>query len=594
MLDGMQRGALASGVVLKRHHPDMRGLPPVHPGSPADARPSARLQGPASTGQPQALPACHTLRSQSRWALVSSALALWLGSVFSSVHAQVPLHVLQQAPARAIPLEPLAQAPQPQRVPLARPMPPSPHNPIGTTAPAGPDAGLAPARPLLFQTGPAPTDASTRPPLSASLTDDVDLALDALIRPYLMPPENFTGVKGAAMDIKPIDLTADPDDIWQRIRHGFAIRNMSSPQVPQRMATLLNDPQRLHNLLERAGPYLYYIVGECERRGLPTELALLPFIESSFNPHSTSPAGAAGLWQFIPSTGKAFKLRQGGGLDERRDIQASTQAALDYLSQLFDMYGDWYLALAAYNWGEGSVRRALEANRRGNLGEDYLSLRMPDETRNYVPKLQAIKNIIDSPQAFNFQLPPVENKPFFVSVSRSKGIDVHTAARLAELPVETFRDLNPGFRSYISPDPERSLLVPADKAGQFENAMRRYIAQAPVRVGLQKDLRRSSPVGLNASPGQTGSNAAATQGDNEAGGGLQDTVSGFFRPYLFKPTEAAQLPQAPGTRIATGGERTAPRVSTPVKPAVGNRAGVSAPKKPSAPNRPAAPVKRSP
>ncbi len=429
--------------------------------------------------------------------------------------------------------------------------------------------------------------------------DDIDQLLDVLIRPFLNRQEAGAMPRGQALEVKPIDLTADADDVWQRIRQGFAIRNMSSPQVPQRMATLLGDQQRLYTLLERAGPYLYYIVEECERRGLPTELALLPFVESSFNPHATSRAGAAGLWQFIPSTGKSFKLRQGGGQDERRDIVASTQAALDYLTQLYDMYGDWYLALVAYNWGEGSVRRAIEANRRGNLEEDYLSLRMPDETRNYVPKLQAIKNIIDSPAAFNFTLPPVENKPFFVSVSRSKGLDLQTAAKLAGLPLETFRDLNPGFRSYISPDPDRSLLVPAEKADLFENALRRYTPQAAPAAGLKQDSRKSARIGLNASPGQTGASTTFRQNEMESGGGLQDTVSGFFRPYLFKPAEspkgapsagpAAKTAGAPGTGQKPASESGMATPARPSAPAAGMTPSIKAPVRPTAPGKPLAP-----
>ncbi len=291
--------------------------------------------------------------------------------------------------------------------------------------------------------------------------------------------------RASALALKPIDLTTEPDDIWQRIRRGFAIRNVNSPQVPENMSSLLADQQRLRNTLERAGPYLFHIVDECERRGLPTELALLPFIESSFNPHATSRAGAAGLWQFIRSTGRSFNLKQDGQQDDRRDVVASTTAALDYLSSLYDRYGDWHLALAAYNWGQGSVRRALEKNRLNNLDEDYSSLSMPNETRNYVPKLQAFKNIVDSPEAFGFSLPLIENKPYFATVERSKNLDVQTAARLAGMPLGEFKALNPAFSSVIPSGVGLNMLVPTHKADAFESNLQKYVsAPAPV-IGLK-------------------------------------------------------------------------------------------------------------
>ena len=310
---------------------------------------------------------------------------------------------------------------------------------------------------------------------------------------------NFDAItlpRASALALKRIDLTSEPDDIWQRIRRGFAIRNVNSPQVPENMSSLLADQQRLRNTLERAGPYLFHIVDECERRGLPTELALLPFIESSFNPHATSRAGAAGLWQFIRSTGRSFNLKQDAQQDDRRDVVASTTAALDYLSSLYDRYGDWHLALAAYNWGQGSVRRALEKNRLNNLDEDYLSLSMPNETRNYVPKLQAFKNIVDSPEAFGFSLPLIENKPYFVSVERSKKLDVQTAARLAGMPVGEFKALNPAFSSVIPSGVGLNMLVPTDKADAFESNLQKYVSTPPPVVGLQGKQKPSNAANL--------------------------------------------------------------------------------------------------
>ena len=187
-------------------------------------------------------------------------------------------------------------------------------------------------------------------------------------------------------------------------------------------------PDYVQRMTERGSRYLFHIVEEVERRGLPTELALLPFIESAFNPQAMSSAKASGMWQFIPSTGKHFELTQNIFRDDRRDVLASTRAALDYLEKLHGMFGDWHLALAAYNWGEGSVQRAIARNEREGLPTDYLSLRMPLETQHYVPKLQAVKNIIARPQQFGLALPPLENHPYFLR-SRSSATSTSTWRR---------------------------------------------------------------------------------------------------------------------------------------------------------------------
>src|SRR5690606_17333918 len=189
-------------------------------------------------------------------------------------------------------------------------------------------------------------------------------------------------------------------DVWKRIRRGFAIPNLYSPEVERWTTYYVQRPESLNTMMQRASRYLYHIVEEIERRRLPTELALLPFIESAWNPVALSRSKASGLWQFIPSTGRYYQLRENEWLDERRDPVASTHAALNSLSYLFEFQGDWHLALASYNWGEGAVMRAIKKNQEAGLPTDYLSLSMPDETRNYVPKLQAIKNIVAQPQRY--------------------------------------------------------------------------------------------------------------------------------------------------------------------------------------------------
>lgn len=259
-----------------------------------------------------------------------------------------------------------------------------------------------------------------------------------------------------------------PRDVWDRIRRGFAMPELATPITEQRTRWYASQPEYLVRMSRRAGRYLYYIVEEVEARGMPTELALLPFVESAFQPEAQSVAKAAGLWQFIPSTGKDFDLTQNMWKDERRDVIESTRAALDYLQKLHGLFGDWQLALAAYNWGEGSVSRAQEKNRRAGLGTGYLDLKMPLETQHYVPKLQAIKNIVASPASYGIVLPVVENEPYFVRVDKERDIDVKTAARLAEMKLDDFIALNPSFnRPVIVAAHKTPLLLPASKVEVF-------------------------------------------------------------------------------------------------------------------------------
>ncbi len=271
-----------------------------------------------------------------------------------------------------------------------------------------------------------------------------------------------------------IDLTQDPDDVWVRIRRGFAIPNLNTPLVDEWTRYYAQNATSVLTMSERASKYLYFIVDELERRGMPTELALLPFVESAFNPTAYSRAHASGLWQFIPSTGEHYNLRQDKWLDERRDPVASTHAALDYLSYLFDFQGDWYLALASYNWGEGAVRRAIEKNEKADLGTDYLSLKMPEETRNYVPKLQAIKNIIHNPVAYNIQLPKVDNAPYFTTVRGPSHMDVEVAAMLADMPLEEFMFLNPAYTRDLIPQDRPIILLPKENARLFAENLHTY------------------------------------------------------------------------------------------------------------------------
>jgi membrane-bound lytic murein transglycosylase D len=266
-----------------------------------------------------------------------------------------------------------------------------------------------------------------------------------------------------------IDRTVPPDDLWQRIRHGFQMPNLDGPLVKRKTQEYAANQEYLQRILDRSRLYLYHIVEEIEKRNLPTELALLPMIESAFNPMAYSRARASGLWQFIPGTGKVYKLEQSWWYDERRDVVQSTSAALDYLTKLYEMHGDWHLALASYNWGEGAVRRAIERNRRAKKPTDYASLRMPRETQQYIPKLQAVKNIIADPKPYGIDLDPIPNQPYFEVVDAAADIDVILAAQLAEMPVEDFVALNPGFsRPLIRASGAARIVLPADKVDVFK------------------------------------------------------------------------------------------------------------------------------
>jgi membrane-bound lytic murein transglycosylase D len=282
-------------------------------------------------------------------------------------------------------------------------------------------------------------------------------------------------------EVTTIDRTVAPDDLWQRIRQGFAMPNLRSPLVKKKTAQFAANPEYLQRIFDRSRLYLYYIVEEIEKRGMPTELALLPMVESAFNPMAYSRAHASGLWQFIPGTGKRYALEQNWWYDERRDVVESTGAALDYLEKLYEMHGDWQLALASYNWGEGAVRRAVARNRAQHKPTDYSSLRMPRETREYVPKLQALKDIIADPAPFGIDLDPIPNQPYFEVLDETPDIDVQLAAELAEMPVADFVALNPGFsRPLIRASGASKIVLPADKVQVFRDNLAKHGDEALV------------------------------------------------------------------------------------------------------------------
>ena len=263
-------------------------------------------------------------------------------------------------------------------------------------------------------------------------------------------------------------------DLWDRIRAGLNMEETSPELVRTHENWYANRPGYVARTMERSRLYLFHIVEEVEKRGMPMEIALLPMIESAYNPQALSPQKASGIWQFIPSTGRIYGLQQNGWYDGRKDVLAATDAALDYLQQLYAMFGDWQLALAAYNCGEGCVGRAIARNKAKGLDTDYASLKLPTETRHYVPKLLAVRNIVKNPEQFGLALESIANEPYFMQVALNRPMEARSAAKLAEMDLDGFLSLNPGYqRKVIHTDTPGILLLPADKVETFQFNLQR-------------------------------------------------------------------------------------------------------------------------
>jgi len=312
---------------------------------------------------------------------------------------------------------------------------------------------------------------------AAKQAETVSVDLKNPMGTWVKPTDNPPAKISQSQVILPkIQATEEaPADIWVRIRQGFAMPDLESDLVKDREEWYASRPDYIIRMTERSRKYLFHIVEELERRNMPTELALLPFIESAFNPEAVSTAKAAGMWQFMPATGKYFDLKQNIFRDERRGVVESTRAALDYLQKLYGMFGDWHLALAAYNWGEGSVSRALAKNKAAGLGLSYTDLNMPLETKYYVPKLQAVKNIIAQPENFNARLPYIQNHPYFKSVGITRDIDVKLAAGFAGISMADFKSLNPSMsRPVILAAGTPEILLPWDNAQRFQTRLEEH------------------------------------------------------------------------------------------------------------------------
>jgi len=341
------------------------------------------------------------------------------------------------------------------------------------TGASGVASTAAPGTPVPVQEGPlapvpgitAPAAPAAVPAANAASESGIDVA-----GPPSDPLEPEAPVQ--------LDPATTHADLWARIRRGFGMPPLDSDLVREHERWYASRPDYVQRMTERGSRYLFHIVAEVERRKMPLELALLPFIESAFNPTAISTARASGMWQFMPGTGRDYDLKQNLFRDDRRDVLASTRAALDYLGRLHGMFGDWQLALAAYNWGEGNVKKALARNEKAGLPTDYASLSMPAETRHYVPKLLAVKHIVADPKGFGLSLPEVQNHPYFLSVPIQRDIDVALAARLAGLSVDEFRNLNPQHsKPVILAAGTPQVLLPFDNADRFVQQLKQHRGQ---------------------------------------------------------------------------------------------------------------------
>ena len=275
-------------------------------------------------------------------------------------------------------------------------------------------------------------------------------------------------------------------DVFDRIRAGFKLTDIDSRQIDVQLAFFANNPQYLERVFGRAVPYLHHIVQEIEKRGMPLELALLPVVESAFEPYARSWATANGLWQFMPGTGERFGLKQDWWYDGRRDVMASTRAALDYLQYMHDeFFDDWLLAIAAYNCGEFRVQREVNKNRALGKGVDFFSLSLPSETRAYVPKLMAMRRLVANPEDYGIAFSPIPNEPYFARVETGGQLDLTLAAELAGITLDEVYELNPGFHRWATdPAGPHFLLLPRDTADAFRKNLELLSLDERVRVSL--------------------------------------------------------------------------------------------------------------
>jgi membrane-bound lytic murein transglycosylase D len=310
----------------------------------------------------------------------------------------------------------------------------------------------------------------------------------------------------------------DYDDLFDRMRAGFALDEVQEPAIDQQLAWLQHNPDYLERVFQRGQRYMYHVITEVEARGMPLEFALLPVVESAYEPFAYSSSRAAGLWQFIPGTGVRFGLKQNWWYDGRRDVIESTRAALDYLQALHDQFdGDWLLAIAAYNVGENTVQRELDYNRAHGKPADFWHLTLPAETRAYVPKLLALKRLMAEPERYGLEFAVIPNEPYFAVIDTNSQIDLKVAAQLAGTSYDELVALNPGYNRWATdPDGPHRMLVPIDNADGFETALKTLSADDRVPFAVHEVTRRET---LASIAKQYGTSATVISHINDLKGG---------------------------------------------------------------------------
>ncbi len=364
------------------------------------------------------------------------------------------------------------------------------------------------------------------------------------------PPPPATDANGNATEINPegampsarmpsewhVGNGEDFDDLFDRLRDGFTLEEVEEPAVDTQLAWLVRNQEYLDRVFQRAQRYLYHIVCEVEARGMPLEFALLPVVESAYEPFAYSPSRASGLWQFIPGTGDRFGLKQSWWYDGRRDVIESTRAALDYLQILHDQFnGDWLLAIAAYNVGENYIERAVAHNAARGKPTDFWHLKLPAETRGYVPKLLALKRLMAEPERYGLGFSAIPNEPYFAVIETGSQIDLKVAAQLAGSSFEEIVALNPGYNRWATdPAGPHRLLVPIDHADTLESALTTLPDAERVRYVTHEVQRRET---LPAIAKQYGTSVAVIAKLNEITGHKVNEGQ-----VLKIPQDSAQLP----------------------------------------------------
>ena len=326
-------------------------------------------------------------------------------------------------------------------------------------------------------------------------------------------------------------------DVFDRIRAGFKLEDVESRQIDQQLAFFANNPAYLERVFGRASLCMHHIVQEIEARGMPLELALLPVIESAFEPYARSWATANGLWQFMPGTGERFGLKQDWWYDGRRDVLASTKAALDYLQYMHDeFFDDWLLAIAAYNCGEFRVQREVNKNRALGKPVDFFSLSLPSETRAYVPKLMAMRRLVANPEDYGIAFSPIPNEPYFTKVETGGQLDLTLAAELAGITLDEVYELNPGFHRWATdPAGPHFLLLPRDTADAFKRNLEMLSPDERVRVSLHT-VQKGESIASIAAKYKTQAIVVRDMNSLEAGAPLMEGAE------LRVPTAVVNLP----------------------------------------------------